>query len=316
MSPEILFLGGTSVDLIKKQGQTLFFSKNPKKRHQKRCLSLIFIGSVGGGITNSSVIASKLGLKVAMLSKVGKDFLGRFAVKELKRCGVDTSGMIIDPRIRTSIALARIDKKGNSRYVFYKSPAKDSIVPLKNVPKALLKNCRIFHFGSSFSYQKESSVEALRYVKYLKKRGVFISFDPNIRPYAIKDRIEARKRVLGFLKKVDMARISEIDLEFLTGRKNPEKGLRILKKLTKCRIILTLGSRGSGYLDDSGNFIKIPAFKVKVVDTIGAGDAFNAALIYEISKIGEKRVFSNLKPSLRFASKVSAIVCTKSGSNF
>ncbi|MDP8230097.1 MAG: PfkB family carbohydrate kinase [Candidatus Gorgyraea atricola] len=289
MPIDILFLGGTSIDLIQK-------SRGPA--------SAFFTASVGGGITNSSIIAAKLGLKVAMLSRIGKDPLGDWAIKELGRFGVNTKGVIQDSNIKTPLAVANIDRHGNSKYTFYKNSPKDSIVPLISVPKSLLNSCKAFHFGSSFSYQKESSEEALKYVKYLKKRGIFISFDPNIRPYAIKDKKAAKNRVLRLLEWVDLARFSEIDLEFLG-----------LKKRLKCKVILTLGAKGSEYLDCKGKLIKVPAKKVKVVDTIGAGDAFNAALLYRIIKIGGRQVFFNIKPHLTFASKIASQICAKSGSH-
>jgi len=301
MPIDVLFLGGTSIDLIQK-------SRGPA--------SAFFTASVGGGITNSSIIAAKLGLKVAMLSRIGKDSLGDWAIKELARIGVNTRGIIHDPSIRTPLAVANIDRYGNSRYTFYKNSPKDSIVPLISAPKDLLNSCKAFHFGSSFSYQKESSEEALKYVKYLKKRGAFISFDPNLRPYAIKDKKAAKNRVLSFLEWVDLARFSEIDLKFLFGQKS-------LKKRLECEVVLTRGAKGSEYLPQPSlrgakrrsNLIKVPAPKVKVVDTIGAGDAFNAALLYRIVKTGGRQVFKNIKPHLIFASKIASQICTKSGAH-
>ena len=298
MPLDILFLGGTSIDLIRDKS-------NRKKQHK----------SVGGGITNTAVMVSKLGLNVAMLSRIGKDPFGNFAIKRLDSYRVNTSGIIQDPNIRTPLAIADIDKYGNSQYTFYKNPPKDSIVPLERVPKSLLETCRIFHFGSSFSYQEGSSEEALRYVKFLKKRGTFISFDPNLRPYAIKDKREAKNRILRLLKWVDLAKLSAVDLRFLTGQKGVKNGLEALKKQFRGKFILTLGSKGSAYLDSNGKLIKIPAFKVKVADTIGAGDAFTAGILYKLIKIGKRRVFSDIDPCLVFASAVSALICTKPGAN-
>ena len=297
MSTDILFLGGTSIDLIQDKN-------NPR-----------FMASTGGSITNSALIGAKLGLKTAMLSRVGNDPLGEFAIRSLRSCGVNVKGMIKDPNIRTSLALASIDKSGSSKYTFYKNAAKGSIVPLKNVPKNLLNTCKCFHFGSSFSYQKETHEESLEYLKYLKKRDTFISFDPNFRPYAIKDKKGAKNKASKLLKLVDLAKLSDLDLYFLTGQKDIKKGLKKLKKMSDCKFILTLGAKGSAYLDKTDNLVKIPAFKVKIADTIGAGDAFTAGLLYKIAKIGERRVFNNIKSHLTFASAVSALICTKPGSS-
>ncbi len=301
MPIDILFLGGTSIDLIQIK--------------QKKTDQPGFTASTGGSITNSAVIGAKLGLKTAMISRVGKDPLGDFAVKFMASCRVNTKGIIHDPAIRTPLAIANIDKSGNSIYTFYKNPPEQSSVPLKSVPKELLRGLKIFHFGSSFSHQNPTAEEALKYVKFLKKRRVFISFDPNLRPYAIKDKKGAKNRVLKLLKCVDLAKLSEVDLRFLTGQKDLKNGLKMLKKQFKCKIVLTLGSKGCAYLDSRGNLIKVPAFKVKVADTIGAGDAFTAGLLYKIAKIGERQVFRDIKPCLVFASAVSAIICTKPGAN-
>ncbi|MBU1853933.1 MAG: carbohydrate kinase [Candidatus Omnitrophica bacterium] len=311
---DILFLGGTSIDLIQ--------DKNKERN------SLGFTASTGGSITNSAVISARLGLKTAMISRVGKDPLGDFAKRFLKSCRVNTSGMIQDPNIRTPIAVASIDKKGNSKYTFYKNTSKDSIVCFRNASKKLLRSAKILHFGSSFSYQKDTYPEALKYVKFLKKRGAFISFDPNFRPYNIKDKRASKNRVLELLKWIDLAKLSEVDLEFLMSSPSAtadklqrgskaiyQKALKTLKKQSKCEIILTLGSKGSMYLDSAGKIITAPAFKVKIADTIGAGDAFTAGLLYKIAKIGERQVFKNIKPILTFASALSAIICTKSGAN-
>lgn len=301
MPIDILFLGGTSIDLIQ---------DNEKKTDCPQ-----FLAYTGGSITNSAVIAARLGLKTAMLSRIGRDPVGDFAVRFLNSCGVNTEGIIQDPNIRTPLAIANIDSAGNSKYTFYKNSPEESMVPLKGVAQNLLNNCKIFHFGSSFSYQKKTSEEALKYLKVFKKKGVFISFDPNLRPYAIKDKKEAIDRVFRLLELVDLAKLSDMDICFLTGQKDPLKGLKMLKKQVRCELILTLGAKGSIYLDNTGKLIKMPAFGVKIADTIGAGDAFTAGLLYRLNRIGRRPFFSNIKPNLAFATAVSAIICTKPGAN-
>jgi len=309
MPIEALFLGGTSIDLIQ--------DKEKGKRESV---------SIGGSVTNSAIIAAKLGLKTGLLSKIGKDSFGNFAIDFLKSCKINISGVIQDSSIRTPLAIAKIDKSGIAKYTFYKNSPKDSIVPIKNTPKALLDTCKAFHAGSSYSYQKETFEETLKFIKYLKKRAVFISYDPNIRPGTIKHKNEVKARVLKLLKLVDLAKLSEIDLKYLTGSKTPEKGLKTLKKLVRCELILTLGSKGSIYYHSRSSngkssvrrteeVIAIPAFKVRVVDTIGAGDAFTAGLIYRLIKQGRTEFFSNMRSNMTFASAVSAIICTQKGAN-
>ena len=109
MSADTLFLGGTSVELIQDRNKP------------------VFTASVGGGITNSAIIGARLGLKTALLSRIGRDPLGDFAIDFLRSCGINTSGIVQDPCVKTPIAAANIDKYGNSRYVFYKNSPKDSM---------------------------------------------------------------------------------------------------------------------------------------------------------------------------------------------
>ena len=309
MPIDALFLGGTSIDLI--------------QNRQKGRGGLVFSASIGGSITNSSIISAKLGLKTALLSKVGDDPLGNFAIDFLDSCKINTKGIIRDSGIRTPLAIAKINKSGVAKYTFYKNSPEDSVVPIKNTPKTLLDTCKVFHTGSSYSYQKETFEETLKFIKYLKKRDVFISYDPNIRPGTIKHKKQVKNRVLRLLKLADLAKLSEVDLEYLTGSKNPEKGLKQLKKRPKCEVILTLGAKGAIYRSPNGKLsvrrtvlvIKVPAFKVKVVDTIGAGDAFTAGLIYRLIKQGRAKFFANMRANMIFASAVSAIICTKKGSH-
>ena len=312
MPIDALFLGGTSIDLI--------------QNRQNRRDGLCFSASIGGSITNSAIVAAKLGLKTALLSKVGKDPLGDFAVDFLSSCKINTRGIMRDSDIRTSIAIAKIDKSGVAKYTFYKNSPKDSVVSINNVPKYLLDTCKVFHTGSSYSYQKKTFEETIKFIKYLKKRNVFIFYDPNIRPGNINDKAGVKNRVLTLLKLADLAKLSEVDLEYLTGSKKPEKGIKILKKMVKCELILTFGSKGSIYCHhvhlggdlqppSRWTWVKIPAFKVKVADTIGAGDAFTAGLICKLIKHGKTGFFNNIESNIIFASAVSALICTQKGAN-
>jgi len=303
MSIDALFLGGTSIDLIQ------------EKQRYKGGGKPAFRAYVGGSITNSAIISAKLGLKTGLLSRIGKDPLGDFAVEFLAACKIDTKGIIRDSGIRTPLAIAKIDEFGIAKYTFYKNSPKDSVILLKNTPKYLLDTCKVFHTGSSYSYQKETFKEILKFIKFLKKRGVFISYDPNMRPEGITDKFIVKNRVLRLLNLSNLAKLSQVDLEYLTGHKSPVTGLKRLKKLVKSELVLTLGSKGAIYLDHKGLLTRVPAFKVKIADTIGAGDAFTAGLLYRLIKQGRANFFANMKFNMTFASAVSAIICTKKGSH-
>ncbi|MDO8603005.1 MAG: PfkB family carbohydrate kinase [Candidatus Omnitrophota bacterium] len=98
MPTDALFLGGTSIDLI--------------QENRYKGSAPVFMASVGGSITNSSIISAKLGLKTALLNRVGKDLLGDFAVELLNACKIDAKGIIRDSNIKTPLAIAKIDNHG------------------------------------------------------------------------------------------------------------------------------------------------------------------------------------------------------------
>ncbi|MFH1478715.1 MAG: carbohydrate kinase [Candidatus Omnitrophota bacterium] len=308
MPIEILCLGGTSIDLI--QDPQTKAQRSSKKRPKFKPFS------VGGSVTNTAIICAKLGLKTAMLSRIGKDNLGNFAVKFLRSQKVNISGIIQDPKIQTPRAVASLDQSGNAKYTFYKNHPRDSVVPLKGVPKKLLNGVKVLHFGSSFSHQLETFQESLKYITRLKKQGVFISLDPNLRPYSIYDEEATRQRIFSLLRLVDLAKLSLQDIRFLTGKKEPKIALKKAHdSWPNCQFILTLGKQGSMGLYGENDFIKVPIFKVKTKDTIGAGDAFTAGLLFRYLKAGEKALKEDLKNTLKFASIVSALVCTESGAS-
>lgn len=294
MKKNIICCGNMAFDLI-------ITSIDPKN-------GISFQARPGGSVLNTAILLSRLGLSASILAKTGKDFLSDTLFQFLRSKNLKTKYIIQDKRVKTALAVARLDKKGNSSYIFYRSSNKQTSFKNNQFPSNLFKDIDVFHTGSTYSYDDFTFENTLTLVKLAKKENVFISYDPNWRTSRIKDKEKVRKRIQKIITYVDLLKLSESDVLGITGRKTLSGGLKCLRS----NIVVTLGDKGSFFWDGKKR-THHNVFKVKVIDTIGAGDAFTAGLIYRYCQKG-KEVFAEEKnENLTFASAVSALVCTGRG---
>jgi fructokinase len=289
-------------------GETLFDLVIEKPSGNK---PMVLRAHPGGSATNTAMILAILGLPAILVSRLGTDFLSRTLTEILRKKGVDTGRIIRDAGINTPLAIANIDPSGNSSFLFYgkEAPHKDKPSHLCESP---FRSASVFHTGSFFSYSDAFFRPVMKRLGMAKKRKVFITYDPNWRIGKIANKEKARERIKKILPYVDLLKLSEEDACQMTGEKSLFKALEKIGKHLKGKIIVTLGAKGSFYWDGKEK-IRCPAFRVRVADTIGAGDGYTAGLIMRYCAEGEKAFGGNIENSLRFASAVSAIICTGHG---
>jgi len=239
-----------------------------------------------------------------MAAKTGADFLGDSLVDILHENDIDTSCVLRDPGVKTSLAFARIDGKGDSSYLFYKSPGLQTAFSKKEMPSSLLRNASAFHAGSAHSYGDFTFGNVLELMDIARKEGCVVSYDPNWREQRIKNRKKALQRVNMFFAYSDILKLSEDDALGITGKRTLSSALRHIGRTC----FVTLGDKGSLYWNGEKETF-CPAFETAVADTIGAGDAFTAALIHLSCVKGKEKFLEETKDNLRFASAVSALVC-------
>jgi ribokinase len=232
-----------------------------------------FQEACGGSAANTIVGLARLGCTVGFIGKVAGDREGKMLLDEFHRERVDTTGVVQAERGRSGTAMGFVDKKGN-RALYIDAGVNDAMcfdeIDLDYVSRARFVHLTSFVGEKSFQAQKEV-VERL-------PENVRISFDPGVL-YARKglgalDSIVSRTRVLT---------PNSRELRQLTGIDDPEKGAeRMLKKGARI-VAVKLGSKGC-YVTDGKESHHIAPFKVKVVDTTGAGDAFCAGFLYGLLK--------------------------------
>ena len=270
---------------------------------------MMFETRPGGSVLNTAILLTRLGRSVSMLAKTGKDFLGDTLLGIMRAEKLETKYIAQDRNLKTGLAIAKIDKKGNPSYLFYKSHGKQNWFKKKQLPFHIFKKANVFHTGSTYSYNDRTFEDTLESMRRAKKENVFITYDPNWRKFRIKNKEKARGRIKKLLSYVNLLKLSESDAAGITGARTLSGALRRLPENT----IVTLGNKGSFFWDGKKKIFH-PAFKVHVVDTIGAGDAFTAGVIFRYCLKGKEAFRKEKKETLAFASAVSALVCTGRGS--
>jgi ribokinase len=245
----------------------------------------------GGPTATALLVLASLGMKVALIGKVGDDHLGCMVTEDLKKEGIDTSYLIKEKGGKTQVSFIPIERESGRRTVFW---SRGTITPLKpkNIKKKLIAQSRAIHFDELFT---EAILEA---AQIAKKSGIVVSMDAGNYEKGIED-----------LKgKVDLFIASRDFMKEYTGEDNPYNGIKKLKEFRAKVTTVTLGSKGSLTIYNN-ELIKSPPFLVQAVDTTGAGDVFHGAFLYGWLKNWE------IRQILRFASAAAAINCLSIGAH-
>lgn len=262
----------------------------------------------GGSVFNTSVLLARLGLDVSMISRLSKDVLSNGLIDIMRREKISTKHIERSKHLRTALAVARIDKKGDSSYTFYRNTGPEiAVSPGRNLLSSFSET-GVFHTGSAFSYTDFSFESALDMMKAARNKKMFITYDPNWRDSRTKNKKTARTRIKKFFSLTSLIKLSSSDAMGITGEKTLSAALKKLPGKT----ILTMGEKGSLFWNGK-KALKCPALKIKVVDTIGAGDAFTAGLIYRYCLLGSAAFWDGMPENLKFASRTASMVCSSRG---
>ncbi len=265
-------------------------------------------GCPGGSVFNASVMLARLGLNVSVISRLSRDFLSDSLIDVMRREKISIKHVERSKDIKTALAIARIDKKGAASYAFYRDTGPEiAIRPGKDLFSTFTKN-GVFHTGSSFSYDDFTFESALRIMEEACNKKMFSTYDPNWREIRIVNKKTARDRVKKFFALASLIKLSNSDALGITGAKTLSSALKKMPGKT----ILTMGEKGSLFWDGKKT-LKCPAVKIKVVDTIGAGDAFTAGLISRYCSLKKDIFWKEMPKNLEFASRAAAVVCSSRG---
>lgn len=277
--------------------------------------NLLLEANPGGAPCNVLAMLNKLGKKTAFIGKVGKDSFGEMLAQAVRESGTDISNLILDEKVPTTLAFVHTMPDGDRDFSFYRNPGADMMLKKEEVREDVIKGGRIFHFGT-LSSTHEGVREATRYaIALAEENGLLISFDPNLREPLWSSLEDARREIEYGLSKCDILKISDNELEFMTGTGDYTEGVKILReKYDISLIFLTLGKAGSrAYYKDMMAEAK-PFLQDNTIETTGAGDTFEGCALSYILEHGlETLTEENLKELLTFANAGASIITTRKG---
>lgn len=269
----------------------------------------------GGAPCNVLAMLEKLGKKTAFIGKVGKDMFGEQLKTAVEEVGIDTRNLIMDEEVHTTLAFVHTYPDGDRDFSFYRNPGADMMLTKEDVQEELIRDSRIFHFGT-LSSTHEGVREATRHaIEVAKEAGCIISFDPNLRPPLWKSLEDARREIEYGLTKCDILKISDNEVEFLFGTTDYDKGAAMIREKYNIPLVLiTMGKDGSRAYYKDLRVESAPFLQENTIETTGAGDTFCASSLNYVLEHGlDDLTEENLYELLTFANAAASLITTRKG---
>jgi len=267
----------------------------------------------GGAPANVAVGLSRLGISTGFMGKVGEDAFGHFLAKTLADNGVDVSALVFSDQARTALAFVSLGEAGEREFMFYRHPSADMLYTPEEVDLGYIQSGRIFHFGSISLISEPARSASFHAIETAKQAGLLLSYDPNLRLSLWSDENAARDGIMSAWPEANVIKVSEEELEFLSGQGDIRQGASHMWHENLVLMIVTRGKNGCRYFSRSFQG-DIPGFSVDPVDTTGAGDGFVAGLLkglIENQFVWERE--NDLAKVCRFANAVGAITTLERG---
>ena len=274
----------------------------------------LFEACPGGAPCNVLAMLNKLGRKTAFIGKVGEDQFGRLLKGTIDELGIETKGLILDKEIHTTLAFVHTFPDGDREFSFYRKPGADMMLTEDEVDYDLIRQSRIFHFGTLSMTDEPVRSATKKALEVAKEAGCLITFDPNLRPPLWNSLDDAKKQMEYGFQYCDMLKISDNEIQFVSGKEDYDEGIRYLQdKYNIPLIFLTMGKDGSrAYYKDIR--VERKGFQVKAIETTGAGDTFCGCSIHGLLTHGLEGLTEEiLGDMLTYANAGAALITMKKG---
>ena len=276
----------------------------------------------GGAPCNVLAMLERLGRRTAFIGKVGDDIFGHELRQVLGEVGIDAKGLVTDSNVRTTLAFVKTFEDGDRDFSFYRNPGADMMLTKDDVDADIIRSAKIFHFGTLSMTHEPVRSATIFALDEAKKAGNIISFDPNLREPLWDSLDKAKEQVLAGLGYCDVLKISDNEIQWLTGLDDYTKGVEWILARFKVRLVtVSLGKSGSlaFYRKDpeSPDYIKAeaaPFLQKDTIETTGAGDTFGGCVLnYVLEKGLDDLGEPDLKEMLTFANAAASIITTRRG---
>lgn len=275
----------------------------------------LYEANPGGAPCNVLAMLSGLGHKTAFVGKVGDDFFGRQLKDAIEEVGICGDYLRMDEKVHTTLALVHTFADGDRDFSFYRDPGADMMLTADEIPEELLRDTAIFHFGTLSMTHEGVRAATKKAIAAAEDAGCLISFDPNLRFPLWKNEEEARAQVLYGLEHCDILKISDNEIQWLTGETDYTKGVEWIQKRYGISLILvSMGKAGSRAYNREKMVEAAPFLRSDTVETTGAGDTFCGCILHylldhDIHCLSEEQ----LREMLTFANAAASIITTRKG---
>lgn len=272
----------------------------------------LFQKAPGGAPANVAVGLARLGHRVGFLGQVGEDEFGHFLADTLHNNGVDVSGLLFSTEARTALAFVSLLAQGEREFMFYRHPSADMLWRPEDVDADYVARTRIFHYGSISLIHEPCRSATLKALSYAKVGGAVISYDPNLRLPLWPSAEDAKSGILAGWQYANIIKVSEEELEFLTGEPVLATAARSLWQEHLRLLVVTQGKAGCTYFTETTSGF-VPGLTVQAIDTTGAGDGFVAGMLSGLLAANLTWDLPAIEQALARGNAVGALATTQIG---
>ena len=276
-------------------------------------------GNVGGSPMNVAFGLARLGHKSRYFTNLSSDVFGQRLRKFLQFNEVDIS-LCPDTDLNTTLAIVEKASDGSARYVFYTDNSADVSITQNDLPAQLPTDIRVLHFGS-YSTAVEPTASTLASFAKRESGSRFISYDPNLRTSIEPDIDRWRETFKAYSSSANLVKASDEDIEELFVMNSEDKFISDCLDAGAELVFITRGGDGSSGFTKDGSRVDSKGVSVNVVDTVGAGDTFQASLLHwlesnnHVSENGTLQSTPDIAAMMDFATRAAAITCTRAGAD-
>ncbi len=277
-----------------------------------------FAPKVGGAPANVCAAFAKLGGRSRLLTQLGDDPFGHRIIHSLESAGVETDCISLTDKANTALAFVSLAQNGERTFSFYRKPSADMLYSADSVKEEYFDDVFCLHFCSVSIGDFPMKDAHKKAIDIIKRKGGIVSFDPNLRFNLWESADALKAAVREFIPQSDIVKLSEDELEFVTGFTAEQDGAKWLFDQGVKMMLCTLGSKGA-YAFTENSTVFSPAYNVQAVDTTGAGDGFTGAFLYKLQELGADKSglesFSDeaLAQCLDFSNRFCAVSVTGKG---
>lgn len=232
----------------------------------------------GGAMLNTSVSLGRLGAPVTFISEYGTDIVGNKINAFLLQNGVDISKVYRYSDVHSSLALAFLDTRKDAEYEFYKVNPSDRL----DITLPALQAGDMVAFGSFYGISPDIYPRILSLVQQARENGALIYYDPNFRKPHLPQLEQLRPMLMQNFALADVVRTSDDDMQLIFGVSTPQEAWNILRPL--CRVMIYTSSNKAAWWYSAREVVESTPPVITPVSTVGAGDTFNAGLLYGLFK--------------------------------